>query len=169
MVPTSPTAARRSARGIASSSSCSSRSCATAIGDPDLCLPYWDWTKDRSAADPGFPFTVEFLGGDGFGNANDQVTTGDFAHSAGWTLNCDEEGFGYLRRHLGGDGPGLPTPQSVRDCLIVTPYDSPAWNRSSSAHHQLPQRPRRLGRIVCHPQRGASVGRRIDAARYVAQ
>ena len=103
-----------------------------AAGDPDLCLPYWNWTKDQSAADSGFPFTPEFLGGDGAGHPHDQVTTGDFAHSAGWTLNCDEEGFGYLRRHFGGDGPGLPTPQSVKDCLNVTPYDSAGWNWSSS-------------------------------------
>jgi hypothetical protein len=104
-----------------------------AIGHPDLCLPYWDWTKDQSAADPGFPFTIEFLGGDGAGNPHDQVTTGAFSLAAGWKLNCDEEGFGYLRRHFGGDGPGLPTPQSVMDCLAVTPYDSSPWNWSSSA------------------------------------
>ena len=36
-----------------------------AVGDPDLTLPYWDWTKDQSATDPGFPFTDDFLGGDG--------------------------------------------------------------------------------------------------------
>ena len=104
-----------------------------AVGDPDLCLPYWDWTKDQSASDAGFPFTPEFLGGDGAGHPQDQVTTGDFSFAAGWKLNCDEEGFGFLRRHFGGDGPGLPTPQSVKDCLAVTPYDSSPWNRSSSA------------------------------------
>lgn len=104
-----------------------------ASGDPDLCLPYWDWTKDQTSADPGFPFTPEFLGGNGAGNPNDKVTTGDFSQAAGWVLNCDEEGFGYLRRHFGGDGPGLPTPQSVKDCLNVTPYDSTTWNVSSPA------------------------------------
>jgi tyrosinase len=80
-----------------------------AAGDPNLTLPYWDWTKDQSAADPGFPFTVDFLGGDGSGNPNDKVTIGAFSQASGWILNCDEEGFGYLRRHFGGDGPGLPT------------------------------------------------------------
>jgi len=58
-----------------------------AVGDPDLCLPYWNWTKDQSAADPGFPFTPEFLGGDGAGNPHDQVTTGAFSLAAGWKLN----------------------------------------------------------------------------------
>lgn len=104
-----------------------------AAGDPNLTLPYWDWTKDQSAADPGFPFTTEFLGGDGAGNPNDKVTTGDFAQAAGWTLNCDEEGFGYLRRYFGGDGPGLPTPGSVQTALSITPYDSSPWNINSGS------------------------------------
>jgi hypothetical protein len=103
-----------------------------AAGDPNLTLPYWDWTKDRSAADPGFPFTADFLGGDGAGNPNDKVTTGDFSQAAGWTLNCDEEGFGYLRRHFGGDGPGLPVAANVRSAINITPYDVNPWNWSSA-------------------------------------
>jgi hypothetical protein len=102
-----------------------------AAGDPDLTLPYWDWTKDQSAADAGFPFVADFLGGDGAGNPNDKVTIGDFSQAAGWILNCDEEGFGFLRRHFGGDGPGLPTPDSVKACLGVTTYDVLPWNLSS--------------------------------------
>jgi hypothetical protein len=96
-----------------------------AVGDPTLTLPYWDWTMDRSAADPGFPFTTDFLGGDGAGNPNDRVTSGDFA---ALPLNCDEEGFGFLRRHFGGDGPGLPPASAVQACLGITPYDSSPWN-----------------------------------------
>jgi tyrosinase-like protein len=104
-----------------------------AAGDPNLTLPYWDWTKDRSAADPGFPFTTDFLGGDGAGNPNDKVMSSDFSQAAGWVLNCDEEGFGYLRRHFGGDGPGLPTPDSVKNALAITPYDRSPWNRNSAS------------------------------------
>lgn len=103
-----------------------------AVGDPDLCLPYWDWTKDQSSSDLGFPFTPDFLGGDGAGNPNDKVTVGDFSQASGWTLNVDEEGFGYLRRHFGGDGPGLPTSQSVRDALGLTIYDVSPWNRNAT-------------------------------------
>ena len=65
-----------------------------AVGDPDLSLPYWDWTKDQTAADPGFPFTPDFLGGDGAANPSDKVTVGAFSQASGWVLNCDEEGFG---------------------------------------------------------------------------
>ena len=104
-----------------------------AAGDPNLTLPYWDWTQDRSAADPGFPFTTDFLGGDGAGNPNDKVTTGAFSQASGWVLSCDEEGFGYLRRHFGGDGPGLPDAGSVRACLNLTPYDSSPWNRLATS------------------------------------
>lgn len=104
---------------------------AAAAGDPDLTLPYWDWTKDQAATDPGFPFTVDFLGGDGAGNPSDKVTTGAFSQASGWLLNCDEEGFGFLRRHFGGDGPGLPTPASVKAALGITPYDSGPWNINS--------------------------------------
>ena len=105
-------------------------------GDPNLCLPYWNWTKDRTSADPGFPFFTEFLGGDGAGNVHDRVTTGDFAQANGWTLNVDEENFGYLRRRFGGGGPDalptglLPTATSARTCLTRTPYDSTPWNQS---------------------------------------
>ncbi len=102
-----------------------------AAGDADLTLPYWDWTKDQSSADPGFPFTTDFLGGNGAGNPNDKVTSGAFSQASGWILNCDEEGFGFLRRHFGGDGPGLPTPASVVAALNITPYDSSPWNINS--------------------------------------
>lgn len=104
-----------------------------AAGDPNLTLPYWNWTKDQSAADPGFPFTTDFLGGDGAGNPQDQVMTGAFSQASGWTLNCDEEGFGYLRRHFGGDGPGLPTPASVQTALNIVPYDKDPWNQTAMA------------------------------------
>jgi hypothetical protein len=104
-----------------------------AAGDPNLTLPYWDWTHDQSVADPGFPFVADFLGGDGAGNPNDKVTTGSFSQASGWTLSCDEEGYGYLRRHFGGDGPGLPTPNSVQAALNITPYDSSPWNLTSAS------------------------------------
>lgn len=110
-----------------------------AVGDPELCLPYWDWTKDRSAANTGFPFTTDFLGGDGAGpGADDEVTVGDFTLADGWILNCDEEGFGFLRREFGEDGPGLPTAQQVKNCINnATLYDSAPWGVNSAAATSL--------------------------------
>ncbi len=105
-------------------------------GDPDLSLPYWNWTKDRTSADAGFPFFTEFLGGDGAGNTHDRVTTGAFAQANGWDLNVDEEGFGYLRRRFGGGGPDglptglLPTVNNAQTALNRTPYDSTIWNQT---------------------------------------
>ena len=112
-------------------------------GDPNLCLPYWNWTKDRNAADPGFPFFTEFLGGDGAGNPHDKVATGDFAQANGWNLNVDEENFGYLRRRFGGGGPDglptglLPTVNNVQTCLTRTPYDSSLWDQNVSSASSL--------------------------------
>jgi hypothetical protein len=59
-------------------------------GDPDLTLPYWDWTTARSATDPGWPFTNDFMGG--FGNAGPGATTGyvtrgPFSNPATWRIN----------------------------------------------------------------------------------
>jgi hypothetical protein len=100
-------------------------------GDPNLTLPYWNWTKDQAVADPGFPFFADFLGPDGAGNVSDKVTVGAFAQAnGGWNLNVDEENFGFLRRHFGIDGPGLPTAASVRTALGITPYDSDPWNQT---------------------------------------
>ena len=100
-------------------------------GDPNLTLPYWNWTKDQSVADSGFPFFADFLGPDGAGNVSDRVTVGAFAQANGnWDLNVDEENFGFLRRHFGIDGPGLPTASSVRTALGITPYDSDPWNQN---------------------------------------
>src|SRR5262249_22153742 len=59
------------------------------------------------------------------------VTVGDFVLPA-WPLSCDEEGFGFLRRHFGGDGPGLPTPTSVKNALALTTYDVTPWNISAA-------------------------------------
>jgi hypothetical protein len=41
--------------------------------DPSVTIPYWDWTRDQSAADPGFPFKHDFIGVDGDDADNDRV------------------------------------------------------------------------------------------------
>ena len=32
--------------------------------DPTVTIPYWDWTRDQSSANPGFPFKHDFIGVD---------------------------------------------------------------------------------------------------------
>jgi hypothetical protein len=110
-------------------------------GDSNLTLPYWNWTKDQSMADPGFPFIDAFLGPDGDDTNSDKVMSGEFAKINGWNLNVTVPGVpdadGALRRRFGeelsGTGwSGLPSATAVRNCLGITTYDSSPWNRLSS-------------------------------------
>src|SRR6266850_5977808 len=39
-------------------------------GDPNMCLPYWDFSRDQGVADPGYPFIDPCLGGNGTGPNN---------------------------------------------------------------------------------------------------
>lgn len=41
--------------------------------DATVTIPYWDWTRDQSAADLGFPFKHTFIGIDGDDADNDRV------------------------------------------------------------------------------------------------
>ncbi len=41
--------------------------------DATVTIPYWDWTRDQSAADVGFPFKHTFIGIDGDDADNDRV------------------------------------------------------------------------------------------------
>ena len=72
--------------------------------NPSLTLPYWDWTLHRSSGDPGWPFTVDLMGGFGTGSDN-HVETGRFAEVGGeWLLNIhfDTDNTTYLAsvRHV---------------------------------------------------------------------
>ena len=106
--------------------------------NPKLTLPYWNWTKAQSAADAGFPFTVDFLGGDG-----NPVATGDFRHSAGqWNLTLEEMNQagdlypaphnGSLARAFGAGVPSLPPASGVRTALGLTTYDAAPWNTTTA-------------------------------------
>jgi tyrosinase len=39
----------------------------------EVRIPYWDWTRHKTTADAGFPFTNDFLGRDGDPADNDRV------------------------------------------------------------------------------------------------
>ena len=107
-------------------------------GNPNMTIPYWDWTTAQTAADPGWPFTTDLLGGLGTGPDN-RVMTGRFADAAGeWVLNvrtgavagAARDNTTYLRRlpspPLRPDGTPqpLPTQANARLCLARTAYDA---------------------------------------------
>src|SRR5574341_187207 len=45
--------------------------------DPTVTIPYWDWTRDKTSADPGFPFVNNLLGQDGNHVVNQQRVVRD--------------------------------------------------------------------------------------------
>ena len=144
-------------------------------GDPNLGLPYWDWSVDQ--APPSWPFTADFLGGNGR-DSDGKVLDGEFAFDARkdgdpkkWVLNVRieaEEPTNYLRRQFGKDpdGTSLPTPEDVRAALRATPYDVDPWNSSSQSGFRNiaegffggppPQKPQMHNRV--HVWVGGSMG-----------
>ncbi|MCB8980584.1 MAG: tyrosinase family protein, partial [Ardenticatenaceae bacterium] len=103
--------------------------------NPNLTLPYWDWT-DLSGSNP---FTSDFLGGEGDG-PNNRVTTGAFAYATGnWNLNIPPESSLSIDPWLTRKSPlsnetfaTLPTAAEVLTMLNVTPLDASPWNDTSS-------------------------------------
>jgi len=47
--------------------------------DPLVMIPYWDWTREQAAGDPGFPFRHDFIGVDGTDTEDDRVMREDGA------------------------------------------------------------------------------------------
>ncbi len=123
-------------------------------GDPSLCLPYWNFSRDQQAGDPGFPFFDEFLGGDGTG-ANNEVQTGVFAFANGWTLNLG--GNPRLQRDFGASAPDLPTTAAISGALAETTYDSAPFNRDVPGADSF----RNLVEGWVGPQSGSNVHNRV--------
>jgi Common central domain of tyrosinase len=115
-------------------------------GHPELTLPYWDWTTDRSAASAGWPFTNDFMGG--FGNAGPGPTTGfittsQFSDPANWRINIrrGNDADLTLKRSRGvPSGAELPTREDVLFALgpgvpagsaWPSVYDFAPWNDTS--------------------------------------
>ncbi|MCX5208394.1 tyrosinase family protein [Kitasatospora sp. NBC_00240] len=99
--------------------------------NPNVTLPYWDWTVDRTV--DASLWGSDLLGGDG--RASDgQVTTGPFAYSGGnWPLTVSPDSRNFLQRSLGKDVGELPTRAEVESVLAVQPYDAAPWNSSSTS------------------------------------
>jgi len=97
--------------------------------DPNVTLPYWDWTADRTPSSS--IWGADFLGGNGR-SSDGQVTTGPFAFSGGkWTLGVRPDSRSYLRRALGSAVASLPTRAEAESVLAISTYDAAPWNSSS--------------------------------------
>jgi tyrosinase len=100
--------------------------------DPSVSVPYWDWTKDRSAT--AAPWTADLLGGTGR-RSDLRVTTGPFAHAGGkWTLNENVTDTEYLTRDLGRPRApiALPTRQDLESALADPVYDAHPWDSTAA-------------------------------------
>jgi len=102
-------------------------------GDPNMCLPYWDFSRDQSVADPGYPFIDACLGGDGTG-PNSTVITGAFTVANGFVVNLGGNGVNALQREFHQDSlaPTLPSVASISAALAVSTYDSPSYDWSAA-------------------------------------
>lgn len=114
-------------------------------GNPDLRIPYWDWTKARTPADAGWPFTNDFMGGFGTSASDSRVTTGRFATDPAnpaateWRINIpDLETENYLKRRGIAEEfslPELSLAQMAMDIAVfdVAPFVIPAGTNPTNA------------------------------------
>ncbi|WP_432133086.1 MULTISPECIES: tyrosinase family protein [unclassified Streptomyces] len=99
--------------------------------DDSVTVPYWDWTRDRSAG--AIPWTADLLGGTGR-PSDRRVTTGPFAYATGdWTLTVGVTDGEFLTRDLGRsrDPIELPTRGELEGALEDPVYDASPWNSTS--------------------------------------
>ena len=104
--------------------------------DPNLGLPYWDWTQDAGDP-PGAPiWAQDFLGGNGDPANNDVIANGPFS-GPGWqtveaVLDANNELQGFqagsgLRRRF-STTLGLPTQSDVDGLTDNAIYDASPWD-----------------------------------------
>lgn len=110
-------------------------------GNPDIALPYWDWTDPRSTA---ATFSNDLMGPSGVREQTYAVVEGPFSRDV-WQLNIlpFDEMVGsrrpekHLVRGLGLDTASkyqvlLPTIVDVEKALAVDVYDRAPWNGNSN-------------------------------------
>ncbi|PBC63659.1 tyrosinase [Streptomyces sp. Tue6028] len=100
--------------------------------DPSVSVPYWDWTRDRTAK--SVPWTEDLLGGTGR-RSDRQVMSGPFAHVHGkWTIKEGVTDGAYLTRELGRPRKPiqLPTRNELNSALDDGVYDTAPWNSTST-------------------------------------
>ena len=96
--------------------------------DASVTVPYWDWTRDRTAH--SLPWTDDLLGGTGR-PSDSQVMTGPFAYRSGhWKITENVTDVHYLTRDLGRarDPIQLPTGADLESALADPAYDTWPWN-----------------------------------------
>ncbi|MEE1751118.1 tyrosinase family protein [Streptomyces sp. SP18CS02] len=101
--------------------------------DPTVTVPYWDWTRDRTAA--ASLWGEDFMGGNGR-RGDRQVMTGPFAHVRGdWTVTVGVTENRFLSRDFGhpADPVELPTRKELAWAMDDPVYDSEPWNSTSAS------------------------------------
>jgi tyrosinase len=99
--------------------------------NPDVTIPYWDWTVDATLDDPTQApvWDDNFMGGNGDPDNDWRVQTGPFAYTTGdWPIREDLDGLA-LRRQL-GRFTTLPTAEHVQLAMNQIFYDLPPWDSS---------------------------------------
>lgn len=96
-------------------------------GNPDISIPYWDWTTAQASGSAGWPFTDDFLGG--FGDATTgQITTSPFSDPTQWRINIRLAGDSslVLKRGQGGPFTGLSLPDraTTLPAFAIGSYDA---------------------------------------------
>ncbi|GIF39571.1 tyrosinase [Actinoplanes xinjiangensis] len=89
----------------------------TVSGNPDIFIPYWDWTGGAS------PFTADFLGS----ITNGSVSSGNFSPSWGWSIYRSSIATSFLQRRLGMNA-SSPSAATVTTVQGVTVYDQSPWD-----------------------------------------
>jgi tyrosinase len=99
--------------------------------EPEVTLPYWDWSVDNAA--DSYLWDDDFMGGNGDPDEGFAVMNGPFRKGK-WQIAVfdygDENQFPYLIREFGATqfAPTLPTPEQVETALNVPTYDTEPWN-----------------------------------------
>ncbi len=111
----------------------------TTSGNPDLALPYWDWTNTDSTA---AVFSDDLLGPAGDPAHDYAVMTGPFRQGK-WSFDIQDPAVyldgvrtpeSFLVRRFNvflGESPGLPTKKDVKQALTVSHYDHAPFNAQS--------------------------------------
>lgn len=130
--------------------------------DPDVTVPYWDWTVDNGTGAP--VWTDDFMGGDGDPAQQQAVVTGPFRKGQ-WELTVfdyeDTVRTPFLVRDFGEGfmAPDLPTAAQVEQALAIATYDAAPWNSlvpAKGSFRQFLEGWRDCVQEVCDPTNGMS-------------